>query len=186
METLRWTLIIRSLPGFLKHCPRCGGEYYENSGRFRVNANGKRLDIWLVCRCAYCKTVWNLAVLERIDRRSISQTDYYGYLENSEDLVLRHVFDSVIFVKNHTAIDLERLDCSISGIFPRAGEAARVEVKCKYPLPLSVGSIIARALGLSISRVRLLHETGMLAFDGDMKRQKVGTEFSFTLGEGWN
>ncbi len=45
---------------------RCGGcgkkQEFINSGKFRVNANGNRVDIWLIYRCKKCKHTWNLAV----------------------------------------------------------------------------------------------------------------------------
>ena len=38
---------------------RCGGcgkkQEFVNSGKFRVNANGNRVDIWLIYRCKKCK-----------------------------------------------------------------------------------------------------------------------------------
>lgn len=36
-----------------------------NSGRFRVNANGKSVDVWLIYRCKKCKHSWNLTIYER-------------------------------------------------------------------------------------------------------------------------
>ena len=48
---------------------RCGGcgkkQPFVNTGKFRVNANGSRLDVWLIFRCSKCKHSWNLTVYER-------------------------------------------------------------------------------------------------------------------------
>ncbi|MCE5189994.1 MAG: DUF1062 domain-containing protein [Eubacteriales bacterium] len=186
MQTLRWTLRVLSLPRFTKTCPHCGGQYYENSGRFRVNANGKRLDIWLVCRCEHCKSIWNLSVFERIDRAALCQADYMGYLENSESLVLRHVFDPAFCAKNRAVLDPGSLDYAVSGVLPRAGEAARVEAACAYALPIPAAGVIGRTLGLSLSGVRRLCESGLLTLPGDPRNIKANTGFSFTLQEGWH
>ena len=38
---------------------RCGGcgkkREFVNSGKFRVNANGKNVDVWLIYRCSKCR-----------------------------------------------------------------------------------------------------------------------------------
>ena len=48
---------------------RCGGcgkkQEFENSKRFRVNANGNLVDVWLIYRCKKCKHSWNLTIYER-------------------------------------------------------------------------------------------------------------------------
>ena len=45
---------------------RCGGcgkkQEFENSKRFRVNANGNLVDVWLIYRCKKCKHSWNLTI----------------------------------------------------------------------------------------------------------------------------
>lgn len=48
---------------------RCGGcgkkQEFLNSGKFRVNANGNNVDVWLIYRCRKCKHSWNLTIYER-------------------------------------------------------------------------------------------------------------------------
>ncbi len=185
MRLISCALRLNAFPRFVKTCPRCGNAYYENSGCFRINANGKLLDVRLVCRCENCKSIWNLSVCERKDRKQIAPQDYRGYLENSEDQVLRHVFDPVFLSKNRAALDLGHLDFEIRGESLRECEAARITLGSAFTLPLPAGHIIARMLGVSLSRVRRMHQSGMLAFAGDLRKTKVGFGFSFALSEGW-
>ena len=54
---------------------RCGcGKKQEflNSGKFRVNANGNNVDVWLIYRCKKCKHSWNLTIYERTKPGKIS------------------------------------------------------------------------------------------------------------------
>ena len=185
MQSQQITLSLGALPRFVKVCPRCGGVYYENSGCFRVNANGKRLDIWLISRCEHCKSIWNLGVYERIDRAALSPADYQGYLENSPSLALRHVFDPAFLSRNRAVLDLEGIDVSFSGGCSPVNEACKVTVSCAYPLPLPVGRIISQVLGVSLSRVKRMQEDGQLLFSGDLRKTKVSQGFCFTLQEGW-
>mgnify|MGYP001041365889 FL=1 len=47
----------------LRNCPGCGCRAaYESTGSFRVNANGKRIDVWLIFRCKSCGRTYSLAI----------------------------------------------------------------------------------------------------------------------------
>ena len=186
MQSHHITLSLGALPRFVKVCPRCGNAYYENSGCFRVNANGKLLDIWLISRCEHCKSIWNLNLHERVDCAALSPADYQGYLENSSSLALRHVFDPAFLARNRAVLDLDHMDVLFSDGCPPVNEAAcAVTVSCAYPLPLPAGRIISQVLGVSLSRVKRMLEDGVLFFSGDLRKTKVGHGFHFTLREGW-
>ena len=48
------------------HCASCRrAERFVCSERFRVNANGKLVDLWLIYRCERCETTKNITVVER-------------------------------------------------------------------------------------------------------------------------
>ena len=55
--------------GTIRVYHRCGGcgkkQEFFNSGKFRVNANGNSVDVWLIYRCRKCKHSWNLTIFER-------------------------------------------------------------------------------------------------------------------------
>ena len=185
MLTCNVTLRLNSLPLFVKTCTRCKGARYENSGCFRVNANGKRLDIWLVLRCEQCKATWNLSIYERIDCTILGAEDYRGYLANDQALILRHTFDPAFLQKNHAMLDLDRLSISLAGDLPPEETAAVVHIRSEYPLPIPVIRIIALTLGVSLSCVRRMQEAGALLFGGDLRKTKTGNGFAFTLAAGW-
>lgn len=185
MHTESITLQVSSLPRLLKTCPRCKHPYYENSGCFRVNANGKRLDIWLICRCEHCKTIWNLSVYERIDRTKLQTEQYDAYLRNDHALILQHVFDPAFLQKNRAVLDCEGIAIQSVGTIPPEGTAAQILVTSDYTLPLPAGHVIALLLNVSLSRVRRMHSDGILLFNGDLRTTKAARSFSFTLIDGW-
>jgi hypothetical protein len=53
-------------PPIAWHCPTCRRtERFACSERFRANANGKLVDIWLIYRCVRCDQTKNITVVER-------------------------------------------------------------------------------------------------------------------------
>lgn len=185
MHTQTISLQVSNLPRFVKPCPRCKHAYYENSGSFRVNANGKRLDIWLICRCEHCKTIWNLSICERVDRTALAAECLSGYFANDISLILRHVFDPMFLNRNRAVLDWEGIELHASGDIPPEGTAAQIFVTSTYLLALPAGRVIATLLDVSLSRLKRMHEQGALMFSGDLRRTKAGDAFSFSLADGW-
>lgn len=72
---VRWTIASAAsvtTPKPILHCRRCDApRAFDSSGKFRLNANGKRLDAWLVYRCSACSASWNRPVFERRRRGEI-------------------------------------------------------------------------------------------------------------------
>ena len=49
-------------------CGRCGKKQtFVTTGKFRVNANKNKVDIWLIYQCARCRHTLNIPVYERIN-----------------------------------------------------------------------------------------------------------------------
>lgn len=87
---------------------KCGGcgkkQEFINSCRFRVNANGNRVDVWLIYRCKKCKHTWNLTIYERKRPSSINSEEYGLFLENDEELALKYGRNMGFLKKNNAEI----------------------------------------------------------------------------------
>ena len=88
---------------------RCGGcgkrQEFVNSGRFRVNANGSRIDVWLIYRCKKCKHSWNLTIFERVSPSKIPPDLYALFLENDEQTAARYGNDTAFLKRNHAEMN---------------------------------------------------------------------------------
>lgn len=68
----------------------CGGcnqiQNFVNTNCFRVNANGNRIDAWLIYQCKKCKHTLNVPIFERIDKSKIDSVLYQKMIDNSKVL----------------------------------------------------------------------------------------------------
>lgn len=95
MRKIIWEIQCHSLPLVVKHCKKCGKE--ENfccTKKFRVNAQKKSLDIWLIYSCTACNTTWNARVYAHVSPQALSQKQLNGFMENNYALVKRYAMDA--------------------------------------------------------------------------------------------
>ena len=88
---------------------RCGGckkkQEFVNSGKFRVNANGDKIDVWLIYRCRKCKHTWNLVVYERIRPQKIPAALMARFYENDEKTAAAFGNDKAFLKRNHAELN---------------------------------------------------------------------------------
>jgi hypothetical protein len=88
---VQWTIIARTAPQPWLACRRCGEtRRFRSSDKIRVNANGKRVDAWLIYKCTDCDGTWNRPILERRPVRAIDP-DFLESLHSSEPALARRL-----------------------------------------------------------------------------------------------
>ena len=84
---VKWTVLSVETPHLLRPCGRCDSiRSFASTGKFRLNANGNRLDAWLIYACLACGRRWNRAILHRRPINSVSQTLLLALQENDTAL----------------------------------------------------------------------------------------------------
>ncbi len=85
---------------------RCGGcgkkQEFVNSRKFRVNANGNCVDVWLIYRCKKCKHSWNLTIYERTKPGKIPPDLFEAFQANDEDVAEAYC-SNIEFLKRNKA-----------------------------------------------------------------------------------
>jgi hypothetical protein len=129
----------------------CGSESATTGeGRFRVNANRKLLDVWLLVRCVSCDRTSKLTVHERTPVSSFDPAELHGYRVNDPELVASRLLDPLLARRSRFALDWTgawRLDTPSA----RRDEAwpVQLEVLFEDPVPVRPDRLIAQGLGLS-------------------------------------
>ncbi|WP_432841319.1 DUF1062 domain-containing protein [Dactylosporangium sp. CA-092794] len=152
---LPWVVRRTRLPLLSLRCVDCrSASATTGEGRFRVNANGKLLDVWLLARCVSCDRTNKLTVHERAPVRTIDPAELDGYHANDPGLVAATLLDPLFARRNRFTLDWRgawRLD-----IPPAPLDEAwplQVEVVFEDPVPVRPDWLIARGLGLSRNEV---------------------------------
>jgi len=88
LPAVTWRLRQTRLPRLRGRCAACAAaSRFDPTGRFRVNANGKIIDVWLLLRCQGCGQIRKVTVVERSPVRSIDPTLLRRYHDNDPGLV---------------------------------------------------------------------------------------------------
>ena len=101
MKNVKWTVRITAAPTVVKYCKKCAEKaQFVSSGMFRVNAQQKYLDVWLIYKCATCDTTWNLTILTRTNPKSIPPDMLAGFHGNDAALAMRYATNTALIRKN--------------------------------------------------------------------------------------
>ncbi|WP_307796905.1 DUF1062 domain-containing protein [Actinomadura barringtoniae] len=148
---LPWVVSRTSLPLLSMRCIACRSESATiGDGKFRVNANGKLLDVWLLAHCTSCDRTAKLTVHERTPVKSLSPTALDGYRTNDPALAASTLLDPLIAHRNRFTLDwkgvwnLNAPPTPLDHAWP-----IHIEVVFEDPIPVRPDRLIAYGLALS-------------------------------------
>lgn len=168
---IRWAIAPKIAPRPIINCNRCGTlKAYQCSGKFRVNANGKRIDAWLIYRCIDCDNSWNLGILERCNRRDIEPALLAALESNDPALARRHAFD-VVALRSRIGRVEEFPDVAIrkEALDNRQEKTTALEIQLELEMPtaLRLDRLLAGELGISRSRLQAWEDKRLLVVAPD-------------------
>lgn len=163
---VRWTITSRTLPEPWLACSRCGeARPFRCSENFRLNANGKRLDAWLIYRCGACDETWNRPLFERRNRKELAPAMLEALQANDSDHARRIAFDIAglrpFTNRIHGSNDFSiRKEILIDP--PEQASRLEIEVAISGATTARLDRLLAAGLGLSRSRIEALLREGRL------------------------
>ena len=188
-----WTITPKIAPQPWRPCSRCGTQRpFRCSGKFRFNANGKRLDAWLIYKCTGCDETWNRTVVERRAAREFNPAVLAAFEANDPALVRRFAFDAVGLRKSaHRVAEFGEVEVRkdlLDGTFGSDSPISlEIVLRVPIPIPLRLDRLLAAELGISRSRVAVLVEAGRLRTAAALsKAVRDGTRIEIDLAAGMN
>ncbi len=186
-NTYQWEITPTNLPGVIRNCPKCGNSsIYQCSQNFRVNANHRTIDVWLIYQCSKCNNTWNMEILSRTNVNSIDKELYHKFLANDKELAGYYAFDAPTLSRNKATVNYEELDYEIVGYtlpYDELTTACEITIHCAVPLELRLDKLLANQLDLSRERVKKLCANGKITITNQKNaiRLKMKDELKLIL-----
>ncbi|MEU6011873.1 DUF1062 domain-containing protein [Streptomyces sp. NPDC047453] len=176
-----WVVVPTCLPLVRRRCHACASARFRASSKFRVNANHKLIDVWLLVLCTGCGETAKLTVLERMNVRSVRHELLDRLHDNDPGLTAELLQDPVVQRRNRIALDWDkawRLDTGGSDHLDC--EVIDVSVRFAARIPVRPVRLIAEGCGLSRAEVERLITEGKLVSAVRLSGKFSG-DFTFTL-----
>ncbi|MEU8860044.1 DUF1062 domain-containing protein [Streptomyces umbrinus] len=185
-----WVVMPTCLPLVRRRCHACASERFRANGKFRVNANHKLIDAWLLALCTGCGETTKLTILERTNVRSVRPELLDQMHDNDPGLAAELLQDPVVRRRNRIALDWDnawRLATGGSDHLDRAvnhgsdaSDAIDVSVRFAARIPVRPMRLIAEGFGLSRAEVERLVMEGSVVSAVRLSG-KLSGDFTFTL-----
>ncbi|GAA2492579.1 DUF1062 domain-containing protein [Terrabacter carboxydivorans] len=177
-----WAVVPTCLPRVVRRCHACTGNRFRTTGKFRVNANHKLLDAWLLALCEGCGDTTKLTVFERTHVRSVRQELLDRLHHNDPRLAAQVLQDGTVLRRNRIALDWDgawRLD---TGPPQHRDPAACVDVRVRFAarIPVRPVRLVAEGLALPRAEVERLLVAGDLVSTVPLHARRA-SDFAFTL-----
>ena len=166
-----WTLTPVSSYKIIRNCPKCGTRsLFQSTGNFRINANKKCVDIWLIYQCEKCRSTYNLTIFERVSPKKLPEGFYKKFQENNNALALEIGTAKEIFEKNRAVVKEESIsylvtkdNTEIPVSLQALEENGRIIcIQNPNGLKIRVDKFLAEQLSISRSKVKHLIADGLL------------------------
>jgi len=177
----QWLVCPTGLPLIRRRCLSCTSAQYRAHGKFRVNANHKLLDVWLLALCVRCGETIKLTVLERVHVRTIDPSALTRFHDNDLELAAKMLADPRLLRRNGVTLDWDdawTLRKTTAGV-PEA-EVIDTSVRFVQRIPIRLTRLLSVGLEVSRSEVQRLVADGSLSSTHRLTGKSSG-DFSFTL-----
>lgn len=186
---VRWTPIPQTAPQPWIACSGCGGlRAFQSSGKIRLNANGRKLDAWLIYKCLICEKTWNRPIFERQNVRDINPVVLEALQSNDPQWIRTEAFNLEALRRKSQRVDeFSQVDIE-KAILHEADNWTKLEIELEVPFPTNtrLDRLLASELRVSRSRLQTFHDSGMLQTNSDRadvlrRRIKTGTQVTIDL-----
>ncbi|MGN7864338.1 DUF1062 domain-containing protein [Chryseobacterium sp. 22458] len=96
-----------------KKCNHCDSDRFACSDKFRLNAQKKNIDIWLIYRCVKCNNTYNMTLFSRIRTESVRKEIFSKMSENNTEIAWEYAFSHEIRRKNNVEADTDSVEYEI-------------------------------------------------------------------------
>ena len=176
--TITWEVKAKNPPLLIKKCSHCDSNRFYCSDKFRMNAQKKNIDVWLIYRCVKCDNTCNLTLLSRSKPDLIDKTLFHSFSMNDKDTAWKYAFSTEMEKKNSLRLDYGSVeyvvvpDTSFEDLLNLSNEVIKIHIKCEFEFDLKLSSLIRRCFSLSANQVKRMFEDGIITITSNKPPQK--------------
>ena len=176
--TITWEVKVKNTPLLIKKCSHCDSDRFYCSDKFRMNAQKKNIDVWLIYRCVKCDNTCNLTLLSRSKPDLIDKTLFQSFSMNDKDTAWKYAFSTEMERKNNLRLDYGSVEyevipnTSLEDLLNLSNEVIKIHIKCKFEFDLKLSSLIRRCFSLSANQVKRMFEDGIITISSNKPPQK--------------
>lgn len=162
MKKVLWRIIYTELPTITRHCAKCGrDEEFICSGKFRVNAQQRSLDIWLIYRCAKCDSTWNARVFNHVPPQSLAPETLHNFTDNDAELARSYAMNCEFLRSNGAAVNAPPYE--IAGEYFDPDEPTELTIRSEASFAPRVSSIIRKRLCMGQAEFNRRVDAGLIS-----------------------
>jgi hypothetical protein len=176
-----WVVRELGLPAIVKACVSCRSTHHHPTGKFRVNANGKLLDVWMLIGCDLCGRTSKIPVHERVHVQSLKHERLLMFENNSPAMVRQLSTDAALAGRTGYRLDWNGTwELETDAPFHDLDVSIEVVVRFELPVPVRVGKLLTAGFGLSRSALEDVVDSGRVHLPVAVDA-KVREDFTFLV-----
>ncbi len=182
-QSLKWQIEPSSPPLYKRRCGKCKrSTLHYCSEKFRINGQGKNVDVWLIYKCQKCDNTSNVTIHSRINPKLINRDDYYKFQNNDIDAAWKYAFDKETMNRNRIEADFSQIEYMIIGDVLSLEAIANMKeqliefiIGISYPLELKLTYVIRKSLNISLKQLEEMLSSGIISVfpQSPVKKKKV-------------
>ncbi|MFB4169654.1 DUF1062 domain-containing protein [Virgibacillus sp. JSM 102003] len=182
-----YEIIAQETPYIKRNCSKCktNTEFYC-SEKFRVNANQKIVDIWLIYNCIHCEGTWNYPILSRVNINKIDSWLIQKFMNNDNETIWYYAFQINKLRKLCSDVNTDiRYELRKEKLDLLSNEVT-IRFCYKHDFGLRIDKLIAKILGISRSKLNRLSQNGTIVLNPNINmKSKVIDDLQVTIIGDW-
>jgi hypothetical protein len=180
-----WVVRELGLPAIVRGCPSCRTQRHHPTGKIRVNASGKLLDVWLLIGCDHCGRTSKVPVHERIHVSALDHDRLVRFEDNDPAIVRELATDTSLARRTAYRLDWAdtwelQTDLPFYDVQNPDSATTEVVVRFELPAPIRLVKLLMAGFGLSRSAVwRMVHSDRIQLPVG--MDDRVRSDFTFVV-----
>ena len=180
-----WVIRELGLPAIVKACMSCSSTRHHSTGKFRVNANGKLLDVWMLICCELCGRTSKIPIHERIYVRATESERLLMFENNDPAMVRELAMDGALARKAAYQLDWSgtwelETDMPFYELEREDPAPLKVIIRFELPVPIRVEKLLMTGFGVSRSAMRGMVDAGRIRLPMAIDA-KAREDFTFVI-----